>query len=71
MNTEAFFIQECVAHARTRLPVKEALEFLHGMLVMCGDHPSVAIVREAYVAMSSSDKQLELIQIGQHPLNKK
>lgn len=67
-KAELFFIQECVAHARTNLPLREALTYLSGMLTICGDNPAVSAVRNAFIQMSDSDRQLELIQMGQLPL---
>lgn len=63
-----YFFQEAIAHART-LPVPDAVKFLGGLLQSCTDNDGVAPVRNAFIALSQSDRQLELIQSGQLKLN--
>lgn len=63
-NPKDFFVAESIAHARS-LPLADAVVFLQGLLQSCSDADALAPIRNAYIAMSQSDKQLELIQTGQ------
>ena len=65
MNTpQDYFVVQAITHART-LPMADAVIFLRGLLQSCNDERAFAPVRNAYMALSQSDKQLDLIQTGQ------
>ena len=67
-TAQQFFYVECVAHAR-QLPLADAILFLSGMLQSCSDEKALAPVRNCFITLSESDKQLELIQTGQMKLD--
>lgn len=62
-----FFLRESAGHARS-LPVREAVAFLRGLLLVC-DPSMTDQIRHQFDALSNSDRQLELIQTGQIKLN--
>lgn len=63
-EAQEFFYAECASRAR-ELPLTEAVKFLHGMSLSCGDAPADNLVAKILIALSESDRQLELIQTGQ------
>lgn len=63
-ESQEFFIAQSIAHART-LPLPEAVVYLRGLLQSCVDSPSLDPIRQVYIGLSESDKQLELIQSAQ------
>lgn len=64
INPVEFFLNESLAHART-LPLAESVIFLRGMLQSCSDSEAINRIRQIYIPLSESDRQLELIQSGQ------
>lgn len=56
----AFFRSTTAATARS-LPLSDAIRFLHGVLLVAGEHEDMAEVREAYIRLHESDAQLELL----------
>lgn len=54
------FVQGAVAHALD-LPCREAASFLHGLLLIGGEHAALDPVRKAYALLDQSESQLELI----------
>lgn len=72
MTTEAeniAFFEATTAAVVRALPMADALRFLHGALVVCGDHAAVANLRRAYIGLHESAAQLELIAGPQRLLN--
>ena len=67
-TNQHYFVTESISHAR-ELPLKDAVIFLRGLLESCGDEEAVAPIRDAFISLSHSDSQLELIQSGQLKLN--
>lgn len=65
-----FFLAESIAHART-LSVAQAVLYLRGMVQSCTDSEAVEHIRKAYIGLSESDRQLELIQTRQLKLKLK
>jgi hypothetical protein len=63
-----FFITESIAHAR-QMPTKDAVIFLRGLLQSSLESPAIDRIRAAFIALSESDRQLELIQSGQMKLD--
>lgn len=61
---EHFFISESIEHAR-ELPLRDCIKYLKGFLMILGDHPAKAAVNTVCETLSSTDQQLDLIQIGQ------
>lgn len=66
-EAQKFFFAECAARAR-ELPLSDAVKFLRGWSVSCEDSPEQESVRRILVALSESDRQLELIKTGQMKL---
>jgi hypothetical protein len=66
-ENQEFFLAECCVHAR-RLSVPDAVKFLRGLAATCGEDPAVDSVRTILIALSESDRQLELIQTRQMKL---
>lgn len=64
IDAREYFLTEAVTHART-LPLKDAVEFLRGLLQCCNETPATEQVRTVFLHLSESDRQLELIQSGQ------
>jgi hypothetical protein len=67
MNEEqarAFFIASIAAHART-LPASDAVNFLYGALLVCGERDELDPLYKAYTQLRDSDAQLELIASNQ------
>lgn len=62
-----FFLQSSVNHART-MPLTDSVRYLRGLLEVAGDHPAVSELRHAFVCLTESDRQLELISVGQMKL---
>jgi hypothetical protein len=66
-ENEQFFVSEMIRHARA-LPFSDTIKFLTGFLnAMPESHPSVVSLRSIYRALSNSDLQLDLIQLGKQP----
>ena len=62
---ELFFFSESIQQAREK-PLAQCLQYLRGMLeAMQQDHAAAKILRTIIAQLTSSDAQLELIQIGQ------
>jgi hypothetical protein len=68
MKAEEVFIRHSVAYARS-LSLCESVEYLRGMLSLCGDSEVTHSVRETFVQLSHCDAQMELIATGQMKLN--
>lgn len=64
----AYFRALVAATART-LPLNDAVRFLHGALLVAGEGEEVGELRQAYIALHSSDSQLELLAGRQLKLN--
>jgi len=60
VNAIAAYLREIAQHART-LPLADATAFLHGALILAGDHPAIEPLRDAYARLVVSDAQLELL----------
>jgi hypothetical protein len=68
MNPQSFFLSECLSHVRS-MPLQDAVRFLNGLLLSCGDTPVTNEIRKVYINLDSSDRQLELIQSSQLKLD--
>jgi hypothetical protein len=70
MSPENFFVTEAVKHARN-LSYRDAMNFMRGLLLVCGDVEEVAVLRRQFQLLQECDQQLELIAAGQliFPLN--
>lgn len=64
MTPEEIFVRRSVALARS-LPMPESVQFLHGMLALCGDTHLTHEVRRVYIEMSHCDEEMGLIATGQ------
>lgn len=58
-DAEKFFLSEAVTHARS-LNISDAVLFLRGLLQSCSDSQAAANIRSIYIALSESDRQLQL-----------
>jgi hypothetical protein len=68
MTPEQFFLVEATRYART-LSYCDTLLFLRGLLLLAGDAPEVADLRDALRSMEGGDQQLKLIADPQAKLN--
>lgn len=64
IDPREYFLQEAIAHART-LPLKDAVVFLRGLLECGQESKAMGAVRSLFLLLSESDRQLELIELGQ------
>lgn len=64
MSPEESFIAETVRLARL-MPCVQAVSYLRGLVLLCGDCDIIAPVRAALMKMAEGDAQLELIASGQ------
>jgi hypothetical protein len=65
-EAQKFFFAECAQRAR-ELPLAKAVEFLRGCIEACESIDGTEI-QKIFVALSETDRQLELIQTGQMKL---
>lgn len=63
-EAQQFFLCECIAHVR-ELKLADAVLFLRGMLESVEDEALKSPIQNAFVLLTESDRQLELIQSGQ------
>lgn len=61
----AFFIRESLARAQS-LPLRDAVEYLRGLLMSCSETSATEQVQELFLKLSTAASQLEDIQ--QHTL---
>lgn len=59
-HEQQFFIQNALLLAR-EMSVTDAIRFLRGILLSCGDSELTAQVRVAFNALTESDAQLQLL----------
>jgi len=64
MTPPEFCISQSVRMARECLSYNDCLPYLRGLLILAGDRPEAAALRETVVKMDHNDQQLELIAEG-------